>query len=232
MRLDFTARESWFLPTFFVTSNGLASGNTQQEAILHALYEVIERDSLALARTGVVRRTPIDLDTIDGTASSYVLERLRKAGATVEVFDVTGPTGISCLEARLISPSYPIFAGGSGCHLDRDVALSRALTEAAQSRLTMIAGARDDLHIRFYKTIRSRRALPRFEKKLPLAHFREVASAHSSHLTADLREVTRRVLSVLPAGACPPLIVDLTRPEFNIPVVYVVVPQFRFSEAH
>src|SRR5581483_10381453 len=34
---------------------------------------------------------------------------------------------------------------GAGCHPDRTVALSRALTEAAQVRLTYIAGIRDDL---------------------------------------------------------------------------------------
>ncbi len=34
---------------------------------------------------------------------------------------------------------------GFGCHADRDVALSRALTEAAQARLTVISGARDDI---------------------------------------------------------------------------------------
>ena len=33
---------------------------------------------------------------------------------------------------------------GSGCHADRDVALARALSEAAQARLTRISGARDD----------------------------------------------------------------------------------------
>ena len=34
---------------------------------------------------------------------------------------------------------------GAGCHPDRAIALSRALTEAAQTRLTYIAGIRDDL---------------------------------------------------------------------------------------
>ena len=34
---------------------------------------------------------------------------------------------------------------GAGCHPDRVIALTRALTEAAQSRLTYIAGIRDDL---------------------------------------------------------------------------------------
>ncbi|HAU0882381.1 TPA: hypothetical protein JBH39_05140, partial [Legionella pneumophila] len=34
---------------------------------------------------------------------------------------------------------------GAGCHLNKQIALNRALTEAIQSRVTTIAGSRDDL---------------------------------------------------------------------------------------
>src|SRR5262245_66558882 len=43
-------------------------------------------------------------------------------------------------------------ANGYGCHPDRDVALSRALTEAAPSRLALIAGTRDDLLPAYYRS--------------------------------------------------------------------------------
>ena len=39
---------------------------------------------------------------------------------------------------------------GYGAHLDEGVALSRAVCEAVQSRLTMISGSRDDLFHRAY----------------------------------------------------------------------------------
>jgi YcaO-like protein with predicted kinase domain len=41
---------------------------------------------------------------------------------------------------------YPQRAGGYGCHAYKRIALSRAITEAAQSRLTHVAGARDDMY--------------------------------------------------------------------------------------
>ncbi|MGW0916489.1 YcaO-like family protein [Streptomyces sp. NPDC002784] len=47
--------------------------------------------------------------------------------------------------ANIWSVDYPIVFAGSGCHFDPAIALSWALTEAAQSRLTCIAGTRDDL---------------------------------------------------------------------------------------
>ena len=34
---------------------------------------------------------------------------------------------------------------GNGCHVNKQIALNRALTEAIQSRVTTIAGSRDDL---------------------------------------------------------------------------------------
>ena len=40
-------------------------------------------------------------------------------------------------------PPLPEF--GAGCHPSRDIALLRALTEAAQARTTFIAGSRDDM---------------------------------------------------------------------------------------
>ncbi|MEV6424615.1 YcaO-like family protein [Streptomyces sp. NPDC051662] len=47
--------------------------------------------------------------------------------------------------AYIWSEDYPVLFAGSGRHRDPRIALSRALTEAAQSRLTCIAGTRDDL---------------------------------------------------------------------------------------
>jgi ribosomal protein S12 methylthiotransferase accessory factor YcaO len=38
--------------TFAATTNGLASGNTRDEALLHALMEVIERDAVTLWKLG------------------------------------------------------------------------------------------------------------------------------------------------------------------------------------
>ena len=46
----------------------------------------------------------------------------------------------------------------SGCHADRAIALARALTEAAQTRLTYIAGIRDDLAPAEYEERRTTRS--------------------------------------------------------------------------
>jgi len=229
VRLNGCLQNTWLLPTFQHTSNGLASGNIHEEAILHGLYEVIERDTIALERSGALSSLPIDPATVNGQASGPLLERLHKAGAMVKIRGMVGPTGISCFEARLTSQSYPMMISGHGCHLDRDVALSRALTEAAQVRLSVISGARDDIQHGAYIEIQQMRAVIKATGEGPLANFNTMPSAGSLDLTADLREVTRRIRAAIP---CPPLFVDLTREAFNIPVVYVVVPQMHMVEGH
>ena len=229
VRLDFTVSNAWLPPTFDLSSNGLASGNTLEEALLHSIYEVVERDTLARAARGNVTEMIIDPATIDGEASMLLLELLERAKADFELIGLLGPAGIPCFEARIISPNYPVVSPGYGCHLDRDVALSRAITEAAQSRLTMISGARDDIPKRAYMRVRERRTPVKFARERACADFRAMPTSQTALLSEDLKEVTRRLLPVV---SCPPLVVNLTKAEFALPVVFVAAPQLRFWETH
>lgn len=144
VRVDHTYRTEGRPPLFRATSNGLASGNTLAEATAHALAELCERDSLAR-----LRRTPrsawrrLDLDSVDDADCRALLKTYAEAGVEVDVVVVAAHP--ACFEARIRSEALPVTFTGAGCHLDPAIALCRALTEAAQSRLTAIAGARDDL---------------------------------------------------------------------------------------
>jgi ribosomal protein S12 methylthiotransferase accessory factor len=229
IRLNFTMRQIWQLPMFHVTSNGLASGNTREEAILHGLYEVIERDVLAGARLGTCRSMRIDPTSVDGSASAPVLERFWQADATVGIYGLLHPTGIACFEVHLSSPSYPTVIKGSGCHLNRDIALSRALTEAAQVRLSVISGARDDIQPRAYTEIQQMYTATPINAQAGMGDFHGIVSVENADLFADLNGVLARLRTI---GSCPPLVVDLTRSEFALPVVHVVIPNFRMVEGH
>lgn len=228
VHLDFRASDEWLLPTFSMTSNGLASGNSKEEAILHGLYEAIERDSVSRTWTGEIAKIQVDPATVDGPASATLIEHLHRARVDMDIVYNQGKTGIPCFSASIVSPEYPMICGGFGCHLDRDVALSRALTEAVQSRLTFISGARDDIDMRFYARVKRRRGpltLEQYAK--PLMDFHDIPTTYFPTLKEDLQEATRRVLTVVD---CPPIVVDLTRQEFRIPVVFVIVPTMILKE--
>lgn len=146
-----------------VNSNGLASGNTLDEAIVHGLCELIERDAIALwhhlpddARRG----RAVTPSTIDDPSCRALLARYEAARIDVHVFDLTSDIGLPVYEVFIrergegsgdrsggchAGERDAFSAVGSGCHRWRGIALSRALTEAAQCRLTHIAGAREDL---------------------------------------------------------------------------------------
>ena len=125
------------------TSNGLASGNNLPEAALHALYEVIERDAVSAVPRDH-RRTFVDPLTVDHPGCAEMIERVLAAGVELRLAHMPSPTGVPCFQAELWSPDFPVITLGAGAHAAPEVALSRALTEAAQSRLTSISGSRDD----------------------------------------------------------------------------------------
>ncbi|WJV51659.1 YcaO-like family protein [Streptomyces flavofungini] len=136
----------WEPDLFRVTSTGLACGNTRDEALLHAMYEVIERDALFADESAHgTYRTLIDPATVDDLYCLRLLGQLREAGASVELAVVDNSFVMPVCLAYLWSPDYPATFAGSGCHLQPRIALARAITEAVQSRLTHIVGTRDDL---------------------------------------------------------------------------------------
>lgn len=115
-------------------TTGLSGGNNYKEALLHGILEVVERQSIqhlseiAFVNGGMVKKM---LDRLD--CRIYFHENIYK----IPSFEV------------LIKSKSPfenqILFKGAGCHLNKQIALNRALTEAIQSRVTTIAGSRDDL---------------------------------------------------------------------------------------
>jgi ribosomal protein S12 methylthiotransferase accessory factor len=218
---------------FLAGSNGLASGNHLVEAIGSAICELIERDAVALwSALGIRARAQraLDIDSIDDPDCRALLAKYDKAGIAVRLWNVTTDIGIAAFLCDIHDPSADEPRRlrrfhGSGCHPDRAIALARALTEAAQTRLTYITGIRDDL-------------LPPEYEEPPAADIvealldalRQETAPHSfrkvpSFAADDLRQDLRWELERLQASRFPRVVaLDLSRPEYGIPVVRVVIP--------
>ncbi len=225
------------LPTghgcFQATSNGLASGNHWVEAVIHGLSEVIERDARTLWNLlpeEAQEETRVDLETIADPTCRALLARFAHAGVAVGVWDMTSDVGVPTFLARIVQADAGAGttvrpATGYGTHLVPEIALSRALTEAAQSRLTFISGARDDMRREEYDHF-----LAEEQQALWLNHirlgatvrdFNQVRGWRGQSLRGDLVELRQRLAQV---GIENVVVVDLTRAEIGIPVVRVVVP--------
>ncbi len=215
---------------FAANTNGLAAGNHRLEAISHGLAEVIERDALTLWKRlddEARRATVVDLGTVDDPVCRRTLERLDQAEIDAMVWDATSDVGVAAFYCLLVGRQR-FFADpefGSGCHPNRSVALSRALTEAVQARTTYIAGTRDDFLPDLYaeparaKRLSDCRAL--LDSRASGRSFREVPSLEAETIADDIDWMVQHLRR---AGMEQVLVVDLTRPEFKIPVVRVVVP--------
>ena len=215
---------------FPANTNGLASGNHFLEAVSHGICEVIERDAVTLClQSGerFRRQRVLRLDSVDDEACRELLEKFARARVNVRVWDTTSDVGVASFYCLVMGEDdgfvYPEF--GSGCHPARQVALLRALTEAAQARTTYIAGSRDDFSRSDYsETARSRRS-ERCRMLMDTGgeerYFHDVPSSESETIREDVDWIIGRLQSV---GIQQVLVVDLTRPEFGIPVVRVVIP--------
>ncbi len=216
-------------------SNGLASGNERWEAICHGLFEVVERDCdwrwsqlSPLAR----QKRLLDNDTIDSPLARSYLERCANAGVSVRIWEITSNLGIPAYRCiiRDIEAWRPLGADyGAGCHLSKEIALSRAITEAAQCRLTVIAGARDDIFPVHYEQQQTRWTLDRQPILKPGK--RDYRARPGPRLAATFEGDARHTIDRLAgAGYRRVVAVDHTRDDLGVPVVHVVVPGLQFCK--
>lgn len=219
LELDFTHPEQLGLDLFQVTSNGLASGNCVEEALLHALCELVERHALRLAEREPHRRVALREDAVEVPWLREPIARIREAGMKLALWDVTWEAGIPTALVDLAAPDIPNVWRGSGCHPDPAVALSRALTEAAQSRLTYISGARDDLPV-FAGPEAGLRVFDGFREPAGERRLADLPDLSTASVAADLAAVVQR----LEEQGFRAFWVDLSRPGFGVPVVAAFVP--------
>jgi YcaO-like protein with predicted kinase domain len=219
---------------FAASSNGLASGNHPIEAISHAICEVVERDATSLWQLmseAAQEDTRVDLDSINDDECIRVLGLFTDAKLRVVIWDLTCDTGLPVFQCLLAEESRSsdrlVYTSvGMGCHPCRPVALCRAMAEAAQSRLTLIAGSRDDVYRSDYELDAAR--LDYLHRLLELTsavpgrrHYTDTPTYEGLSLIQDV--VTE--LDCLSRGGIERLIVvDLSKEEIGLPVVRVVAP--------
>jgi ribosomal protein S12 methylthiotransferase accessory factor len=226
--------ENWSRPhpdagLFLVTTTGLASGNHRLEAVCHGLFEVVERDCewrWERLSESARRARELDGETVEAPQVRWLLDRFADARIVVRIWDMTSDVGIPAYHCTISDPIAlggvdPIY--GAGCHLSKEVALARALTEAAQSRLTFIAGSRDDVYPSLYD--RTQYAAPRGPSPRGRCDF---SGRRSPPAGATFEEDLHTALELLAeAGFRRVVAVEHTKPDVGIPVVTVIVPGMR-----
>ena len=218
------------LNTFQVTSNGLASGNNLLEAINAGLFEVIERDAVACSRVAWLdlKQPPpvVDPATIRYDLVLELLDRLKRAKVELILFDCTVDTDVPVYMAYLYDlevRGVGVYRG-YGAHLDPEVAIIRAITEAAQGRVIYFAGSRDDVFRHSYLRLKNSDTSTGIQALQALTPTLD-AGKHVSEATSTFEGDTQIALDKLKrAGLRQAIVVDLSRAGLPVNVVKVVVP--------
>jgi ribosomal protein S12 methylthiotransferase accessory factor len=244
---DIAARESAWVPyemvhtdythpvapghgCFPCSTNGLASGNHLLEASCHAICELIERDATTLWHhlpETSQDQTRIRLETVDDPACEEALRRLSDAAFEVAIFETTSDVGVASFHCLIVEVGDrdSHIGIGDGCHPHRGIALLRAVTEAVQTRLTYVSGARDDLQPDEFTTgaIREKCA---YAGRLIRRSSAVRDFSDCPHKMADMFEgdIEWLLASLQAVGCGQVIIVDLTRPEIGMAVVRAVIP--------
>ncbi|MDD1734558.1 MAG: YcaO-related McrA-glycine thioamidation protein [Methanothrix sp.] len=216
---------------FRTNTTGLASGNVIEEAIFHGLAEIIERDAWALVEAAR-HAGPLIQDVKDDLARG-LMDKFAAAGVDVYLRDITSDIGVATCAAAaddLLLRDPTLLTTGMGTHTSAKVAVLRALTEVAQSRLTQIHGAREDTTLAdFRKRIgyeRTKKLNSHWFGGSEKRSFADVPSFESDDFLLDIRHMLAKLEE---AGLDRAVVVNLTRPEIGIPVVRVIVPGLEMS---
>ena len=209
-------------------TNGIAAGNTMEEAILHALFELIERDAWSIAEFNEYADADVIVDDPD-SVPGQLLQKFSEKGIEIHLKDLTSDIGIPTIGAAAddtVSKDPEMLTIGVGTHLDPNIAAIRAITEVAQSRATHNHGIKVSAEIQRktqdmgYEKIKAinRVWYSPSKKKVKLS---DMPNGATEYVLDDIEKVLQRLMECgfnCVAG------VDFTRPEIGVPVVSMVVP--------
>ena len=223
---------------FDCSSNGLASGNTFGEAVRHAICEIIERDATALWNRIPKpdrRNTGVDLESVQDGPCRDVLAKLRQADFEVAAWKTSSDIDVPaffCLIADRRDPASH-HGVGAAAHLSPEIALLKALMEAAQVRTTYVSGTRDDLQPEEYserhRENRRRVAARLLSEYSPARDFASIAQKSEAGSDQDIPTLLDRLMAV---GVNEVVAVDLSKEDIGLPVVRVVIPGIEGPDDH
>ncbi|AGB43057.1 hypothetical protein Mesau_00567 [Mesorhizobium australicum WSM2073] len=225
---DLRVETRWDHTSYNMSTVGLGAGSSMADAALHAMLEVVENDATALVDvfgklSGFAR--PVVYRPGRHQQLDDLVARVRTAGFDCFFAVVSGHVALPTLAAFVSTPEGN-HAGvgirgfaGFACRLSPEEAAFAALLEAVQSRLTQIAGARDDLSPDDY---REERLLER-----PKGHARTLEEIPRCDLPANATSIEKLnvVLSaILQSGARDIIFVPLGGFSDTVRAVRVLVP--------
>ncbi|KZN64843.1 hypothetical protein N473_13700 [Pseudoalteromonas luteoviolacea CPMOR-1] len=193
------------------TSNGCAAGQTIEEAALQGIFEVVERDAIAIWWYNKLVLPNVDLNTVDKGVIAALNSDLGldwQCQLLDATHDIDIPVYIAI--ARNAKTHECIF--GFGCHLSPNIAIERAISEMCQ-----VLDVKDKHSAMFdFKSLENEAFLNGCHhqpKKLP-----------KSRSLSNIKQCLEDCLNKLSACDLDTFIIDYNRPEIPLKCVKVIIP--------
>ena len=238
--LDHRVAPKGYHDAFEISTDGLASGNTPAEAILHGICELIERDAFAQLelmqpRKLLQRRREVESA---GPQLQMLLDRIARRGLELRLFEMTSDIAVPAYFAVLSQSdrddtafhSWSSLCGGCGCHPSPMRAMTRAVSEAAQARLAMAAGARDDLppsHYRPTEKFAMASVPEEFGQPMTLERPRVRTPASAAPASSMGERILELLAALAVAGIDQAISVELDAKDLGIGVARVIIPELQ-----
>ncbi|MEQ9484225.1 MAG: YcaO-like family protein [Coleofasciculus sp. F4-SAH-05] len=223
-------------PYCWADSNGCASGNSLEEAILHGFMELVERDSIALWWYNRLSKPTVDLDSFDEPYFQGLQEYHQKLQRKLWVLDITSDLNIPTFAAISQRTDREIedIVLGFGSHFDAKIAVSRALTEANQILPSVLHLAADGstlyspsinpVAVDCWKTATAENQPYLVPDRSAVAkRYSDYPQVWSNNLLDDIMACQQ----IVENKGMKMLVLDQTRPDIGLRVVRVIVPGMR-----
>ncbi len=217
MWYEFPAGAAQYAPADTV---GCGSGRTYSDALLHALYEWIERDAMAMWWYNRARRPAVRLESFEDERLMRAQESMRRIGRELFLLDVTSDVGVPAYVsvAPQMDGSEPIFAGAA--HRSPRVAAWKAASEVGQLWYVPVQERAIDSEIRDWvkhATLQTQAYMaPDCETNAPV-------EPNACSKAEELAEVVKR----LGGAGLTAYAVDLSRTDVVLQTVRAIVPGMR-----
>ena len=232
----FLTETKFFGQSSHTSSGGLSAGAVIEDAILQGLLEVVEHDSWMIWQANSITMPQIRNETIQVPHLAQIMRHLEESELRVIVRNYTTDISIPVFRTWIVNDrDYLDYAtNGFGANLNPAIALERSISEAYQPM--RIRNTEEQLA---YRKPGTRDFLNMYGSLYNLDHFNRVeilkdnpkfdyglfSDQATRSVIGDIKKIISLIQRVVPDGDV--VVVNLTKDEFNIPVVRVVVEELQ-----
>ena len=183
---------------FKSNTNGLASGNVLEEAILHGIFEVIERDAWSIFEMTHKNYSQINIDSIESELITDIIDKFESEGIKIKLMDFTADINIPTIAASADDTVTTQINGAREDTVRADFA-----REAGYERMKRI-------NKYYFKQEEDQIDLSDIENKSTTSITKDLEIVKDELIANDIKQI---------------LYADLTRPEIDVSVVRVIIPE-------